>query len=97
MKGGGGPDTLKGGGGDDILIGGGGPDRFQFTANSGDDVIRRFTDGQDVIEIQGGASGFDELTIQETRDGAEISFANASILLDGRDASLIGEEDFLFT
>lgn len=49
LFGGGGKDVLRGGTGDDILHGGDGADKFVF--DSGQDVIRDFTDDVDTIVI----------------------------------------------
>ena len=48
---GGGDDRLIGGAGNDYLKGGGGSDTFVFAAGMGEDEIRKFHRGQDMIEL----------------------------------------------
>ncbi|MEM6616959.1 MAG: calcium-binding protein [Pseudomonadota bacterium] len=54
LRGGKGMDTLEGGAGDDILIGGKDADAYLFdpSKNIGDDLIRGFTIGEDVVVLK---------------------------------------------
>ncbi len=51
VYGGGGKDFLFGGLGDDTLKGGGGKDTFVFNPDDGNDVINKFKDGTDIIDL----------------------------------------------
>ncbi|MFV0473998.1 MAG: calcium-binding protein [Pikeienuella sp.] len=96
LIGGGGDERLNGGLGEDILMGGAGADRFQFRADTGDDVIRDFQDGQDSIAILSGADGFADLEIFDTQNGALVAFGRVSILFMDIGADQIDRSDFLF-
>ncbi|MFV0473997.1 MAG: calcium-binding protein [Pikeienuella sp.] len=96
LKGGAGADKLNGGAGNDILIGGGGGDRFQFSANGGDDVIRDFQNGRDGLVILSGANRFADLDISDTARGALIEFGRSSVLLLNVEASQLDASDFIF-
>ncbi len=51
VRGNGGRDFIDGGGGADVLFGGGGKDTFAFRNNSGDDIVRDFRSGKDVLDL----------------------------------------------
>ena len=74
LGGGSGDDMIDGGAGDDRLHGGRGDDRFVFAAGHGNDTIRDFTDGEDVIDLTAfsGISSFEDLTIAQVRSNAVI-------------------------
>lgn len=95
IRGGGGDDTIIGGRGDDTMLGGGGADQFVFGPNDGDDTILRFQQGRDQIEFRG-ARDFDDLAIEQTDDGALISFRNTTVLVDGQREGAFSEDDFIF-
>ena len=67
-----GDDTLDGGTGDDVMWGGAGDDTFVFAAGHGNDTIRDFTDGDDLIDLSqiSDITGFGDLTI--TADGTTV-------------------------
>lgn len=67
LLGGLGKDTLDGGQGNDKLAGGFGIDTFIFGKNEGDDVIRDFEAGRDVIEL-----GTQTYTVVESTDGDAV-------------------------
>ncbi|MCC1492988.1 calcium-binding protein [Cognatishimia sp. F0-27] len=73
-----GDDIMGGGAGDDRLTGGAGADEFHFDAGTGTDIVRDFTQGEDVISL--------------LDDGA-ISFAN-SMENDSRGDSDLSMDDF---
>ncbi len=95
LRGGGGNDRLIGGAGNDTLAGGGGADVFVFGPNDGQDLIRGFVDGTDLIEISG-AGGFGGLTIEQ--DGADVTIAFGSTLIRVENANEgdFTAADFLF-
>ena len=66
LIGGNGNDRLYGGSGDDVLVGGsgknylsgqGGRDTFKVVRGKGYDIIKDFTDGEDLIQLGNGAKG----------------------------------------
>ncbi|WP_306117007.1 MULTISPECIES: serine hydrolase [unclassified Roseovarius] len=97
LRGGRGNDTLDGGEGDDILVGGRGADTFVFGENSGDDAIRNFEGGKDLIDLTALNLTFEDLQISESRDGrsTEIEFDDASLVITTLLGELV-ESDFLF-
>jgi len=105
LKGGTGSDTLKGSSGDDrifgnagddLLVGQKGNDTFIFKRNDGDDQIRGFKSGEDMIHIRKGADRFSDLDIRDVADGVEISFTGTTILLINRTSDDIDASDFMF-
>ena len=91
-----GADRLIGGRGDDDLTGGIGGDTFVFGAATGSDVVTDFR-GNDLIEITGGASEFDDLSIEDVGAGALISFAQSEVLLLDVNADNLNAGDFVFS
>lgn len=96
LKGGAGDDRLEGGKGADMLIGGGGADTFVFGRRSGQDVVRDFQDGLDVIEIASGAESFSDIAVEDAGPDTVLIFATSIIRLDDVDHSLIDAGDFAF-
>lgn len=94
LNGGGGADRLDGEGGKDLLIGGKGRDVFVFS-DAGRDRVKDYSDGFDKIEITA-AVRFRDLQIDDTANGAVVSFGAASFLLLGVDASVLDAGDFIF-
>lgn len=96
-----GDDRLNGGTGDDTMTGGDGADTFVFNeVTSGEvDMITDFTQGEDMLELQGGV-GFDDVTIADASSAAgiaaSVSIEGHTILLDGVNAALVTEADFMF-
>ena len=76
-----GNDIIYGDEGDDTLWGGEGQDIFVFTENSGNDLIKDFELGEDVIDVGGFA--FDDVTQTITDSGLELSFGSSSVMLSG--------------
>lgn len=91
-----GNDRLIGGEGADTLSGGLNADVFVFAANAGQDVIRAFEIGQDIIEIASGAESFADLAITDQGDHALVSFGAVQIQLRNVDHAALDASDFLF-
>ena len=97
LVGGRGDDRLIGGKGDDILKGGKGADTFVFKGAWGDDKIKGFADGKDLLDFSKSSLTFDDMTI--TKEGSGVLVADNdgnSILLTGIKLSQIDEDDFIF-
>ncbi|MCP5072807.1 MAG: calcium-binding protein [Rhodobacteraceae bacterium] len=94
FEGRGGDDKFVFTGGNDEAYGGGGADTFVYKGGSfGDNFIRDFEDGSDLIEIRN-ATGIGDLTITEDAGGSLITFGASTVYVDntfGMDAS-----DFIF-
>ena len=97
----GGADTLDGGAGDDVMWGGAGDDEFVFQGGHGNDTIKDFTDGEDLIDLTqiSGISGFDDLTI--TADGTTAvidltAHGGGTIRLGNFSVNDLDAEDFQF-
>ncbi|SHF31962.1 D-alanyl-D-alanine carboxypeptidase [Litoreibacter ascidiaceicola] len=97
LRGGRGNDTLDGGEGDDILVGGRGADTFVFSANSGDDVIRKFESGKDQIDLTLLNLTYEDLQVAESRGerSFEVQLDDASLVINTLHGEL-AESDFLF-
>ncbi len=96
LRGGSGDDWLRGGSGDDDLRGGSGADEFHFGARDGDDVIRDWEGGEDLIVITAGASRISDLDIRQRGDDAVIRYAGTEIVLEDVAATTLGPGDILF-
>jgi VCBS repeat-containing protein len=96
LDGGAGADVLDGGAGADTLTGGEGPDRFVFSA--GRDLITDF-EVSDRIQISKSlAADFQALKSHISQDGSDavITFGEASVTLQGVQASSLFAGDFVF-
>ena len=96
-----GNDTLYGGAGDDVLDGGEGSDTFVFAAGHGNDRIRDFADGEDLIDLAqlSGIAGFDDVTITADGNDAVIDLTahgGGTIRLQDFDVADLDAEDFVF-
>jgi len=100
LFGGTGDDSLNGGPGDDTLEGGAGADTFVFNALSsdGNDVIRDFVHGEDVLRLIGrpAVDHIDKVTMIQMAQGTLIDFADHRILVEGAQMADFGADDFLF-
>ncbi len=91
-----GNDTINLAGGDDWASGGAGADTFVWNTayNTGADLISDFEDGTDILLLKN--ITFAELSISQTANGAEVSWDNGSILLEGVAHTAIAEDNFVF-
>ena len=91
LNGGNGNDTLIGGRGDDVFIGGAGVDIIVLTPEMGNDVVQKFQDGIDKIQLPAG------LGFSITKDGSHtlISLEENSLSLRQVKMDLIDESDFI--
>lgn len=97
LLGGKGADSLSGDGGDDILRGNAGDDVFFFSSGDGKaDRIVDFMDGEDMIRIGKGASGFEDLTLKSAGEDVKVKFANVVFYVENMAKSDLTEDDFLF-
>ncbi len=90
-----GSDRIIGGKGNDLLKGGLGTDQFIFGLRDGEDRIRDFKDGTDLIRING-INSFSELDISESELNTIVEFGLTSIEIIGVSSEDIDESDFLF-
>jgi VCBS repeat-containing protein len=103
LRGGGGDDRIFGGSGDDKLFGRMGHDRmagnsgadtFFFKLGEGTDTVLDFTDGEDLLAVDGLSYG--DLTILQTGADSTISVGGEIVaVLLNVDVSLITESDFV--
>ena len=96
-----GDDSITGGANDDWLHGGSGNDTFVFEAGHGNDTIRDFTDGEDLIDLTSltGITEFNDLTITDDGGTAVVdlsSHGGGTIRLEGFDDDDLDATDFVF-
>lgn len=85
-------DRIEGGDGDDMLTGLGGADLFAFAERErGTDTITDFEDGTDRILLSGSA----DVDIEDSDDGAVISFGRTTVLVAGVNAADLNADDLL--
>ncbi|UTW54603.1 calcium-binding protein [Kordiimonas sp. SCSIO 12610] len=90
-----GVDMISGGAGNDELTGGEASDFFVFDATSGNDTIKDFKAGEDLIDLANLDVQFDDLKITQ-RDGNTLIEADGiSVLLEGVTDTL-SEANFVF-
>ncbi|MGD1716889.1 cadherin domain-containing protein, partial [Dapis sp. BLCC M172] len=95
LNGGAGDDTLNGGAGSDRYVGGAGADTFIIGLGLGVDLIQRFEDSTDIIELEG--IDFADLDIVKSGSSTLIKVAatgEALASLSGIDVGLVGADDF---
>jgi len=102
LWGGKGRDTLQGGKGDDTLTGGAGADVFVFGTPGGnphgDDLIRDFNDGQDLIRLNTPGVGYGDLILTSLGNGDTlIDTGFGTITLTGVGLGALSADDFLFS
>ena len=101
LEGGDGDDVMIGGSGDDLMIGGAGKDHFVYYGDVGNDVIREFELGKDVIDLRllPEAIRFSDLTIEETEGGCGVTITHpaldGSIEIRGIAASDLSASNFM--
>ncbi|MFD2175254.1 M10 family metallopeptidase C-terminal domain-containing protein [Rhodobacter lacus] len=95
-----GDDTISGGLGDDTLWGGLGADSFVFYPGEGDDLIRDFAPGTDVIDLTAlsGLSDWADLSAHLSQQGANavLDFGDLTITLFQVSSGALDSHDFLF-
>lgn len=92
-----GDDMLTGGNGNDFLSGDAGADVFLFADNWGDDIIRDFTDGTDIMDMTALGIAFSDLSLSVDAFGnGVISYDGNSIVLRGVQVADIDAGDFMF-
>ena len=94
-------DTMSGDAGDDTLDGGAGDDTFVFEAGHGNDTIKDFTDGEDLLDLSAlvDITSFDDLTITQDGENAVIDLTahgGGTITLEGVTASDLDGDNFTF-
>lgn len=95
LIGGSGRDIIQGGTGNDKLSGGASSDVFVFNKADGHDSIADYG-GHDRIEIDSGATSYNDLTIVRVGDDVEIRFADTVISVLDAPPHVITHGDFLF-
>ncbi|MEP5758384.1 MAG: calcium-binding protein [Litoreibacter sp.] len=89
--------VIDGGDGNDILTGGGGADQFLFSSSFDNDVVTDFTDGTDLLLVDIDGIGFDDLTISQNGNDAELNISgHGTIKLTDTDNALVTLDDFIF-
>ncbi|CTQ55349.1 Haemolysin-type calcium binding protein related domain protein [Roseibium album] len=81
----------------DHLTGGQGSDTFVFSENSGNDHVTDFTNGEDLIHIESGASVFSDLILAASGSDSLVQFGGTTITLDGVQLADLDQGDFLFS
>ncbi|WP_069299342.1 calcium-binding protein [Neptunicoccus sediminis] len=89
-------DFVIGGSGNDLMKGGGGNDVFLFSQDSGNDRLRAFKQGDDLMLIYGHEGGFDTLSIAKVGRHKVIEHDGGTIKLLGLRNADITEDDFSF-
>ncbi|MBR9861835.1 MAG: calcium-binding protein [Rhodobacteraceae bacterium] len=89
-------DFVVGGSGNDLMKGGGGEDIFLFSQDSGNDKLRAFKQGDDLMLIHGHEGGFDTLSITKAGRHKVIEHDGGTIKLLGLGKADITEDDFSF-
>ena len=96
-----GEDSLDGGKGDDILIGGTSGDVFEFDLKTGNDTIKDFADGEDLIfsDFITNQADFDDMVANHlTVKGNDllIKYGDDTLLIKNMDEKDLDSSDFLF-
>lgn len=94
-----GADTLHGGAGNDFLLGGtGDPDVFVFEAGWGQDRIKDFEDGSDLLDVSSfGFTDFTDLNYTQVGADTEIDVGGADVItVDNMLTTDFNNSDFIF-
>ena len=94
--GGSGDDTLIGNELDNHLTGGEGADTFVLGEHWGNDQIKDFEDGTDVLDLTPTGLTFEDLFITDADGGVVVSYDENSVYLDGAQSDEIDHSDFYF-
>ncbi|UTW56305.1 CHRD domain-containing protein [Kordiimonas sp. SCSIO 12610] len=99
IRGGNGDDTINGGTGNDQLFGNGGADVFVFDLNAGNDTVRDFREGIDVIDLDAfDIANFAALEAISEQVGNNVIItldANTSITLNNTQLDDLSATDFI--
>ncbi|MBU1211300.1 MAG: matrixin family metalloprotease [Alphaproteobacteria bacterium] len=92
-----GNDIVNGGGGDDFFVFGAGIDRAVFAGRWGDDQLKNFTPGEDILDFSGvgGLRAFGQLSIVNSRGDTVISYGPNSVRLIDVDRTSIDQDDVI--
>lgn len=102
LKGGAGKDVLNGGAGNDLLFGGSGSDVFKFIINSGNDKVKDYVDGTDLIDLSAlNLADFAALAPAISSDGADAlidlgAIGGTGVITIDNAAGLLDTTDFIF-
>ena len=91
-----GMDRLDGGRGDDRLVGGTGADIFVFARKHGDDTIRGFHPGSDLIDLRYLRIAYEDLDISRDGRSTVIETGSGDIWLSALRSYDIDADDFIF-
>jgi Ca2+-binding RTX toxin-like protein len=96
LDGGKGNDTIYGDAGNDTLTGGKNDDTFVFEAGDGNDRIKDFGTGADVIDFAGQFASFDDVKAAASQGskGVTIAYDGGSVLLEGWKLADLAEGHF---
>ena len=95
LFGGKGDDDIEGGTGDDKLSGGSGDDDFIFDTNFGDDIVKKFLTGHDLIDLSGTGLTFEDLDIHK-KGGDTVVDCDEGTITIGKVVGNLHESDFVF-
>ncbi|NQW23824.1 MAG: calcium-binding protein, partial [SAR202 cluster bacterium] len=88
LMGEGGEDFLSGGAGDDVLKGGGGDDTFVFGADSGNDIILDYKEGEE-LRFEGPEFSEENMTVSKNDDNSiSIMFEGQNVAVTLSDADV---------
>lgn len=99
LKGGKGNDTITAGNGNDLLVGGRGKDKFVFTKDFGNNTIKGFCSGEDVIIFDKGLfANFGALknAMSSYKGGVLIDTGDGSVYIQKVKYQKLDADDFLF-
>ncbi|MEO9527910.1 M10 family metallopeptidase [Roseibium sp.] len=96
MLGGAGKDVLRGDAGNDVLTGGSDADTFYFVTGDGNNTIKDFENGVDVMKLVTAADNFGDISVTDAGADTIIEIYDVTIRLDNFDHRLIAADDFIF-